>query len=71
MFWIFLLVAGTSAVFVRLGSVSVWASVFSFGLKLALLVIALMIIVFFWIHFKDKILIETNNLSKKIQKYKR
>lgn len=48
MFWIFLLVAGFAVVFMQLGAVSVWAAVFAGGLRLALLVIAILGIAFLW-----------------------
>jgi len=69
MFWIFLIIVGTSTVFIQLGSLSVWASVFRFGLLLALLVIAILIVIFIWNHFKDKISFNNTFLAKRIKKH--
>ena len=48
MFWIFLLVVGFALVFMQLGAVSVWTAVFAGGLRLALLVIAGLVIAMLW-----------------------
>lgn len=65
MFWIFILVVGTSAAFIRLGSLSVWTSVFTFGLKLAFLVITLITVTIIWKHFKVTDVFKKTNIIKK------
>lgn len=54
MFWIFIAVAALVMLFVKLGAVSVWVTVFSVGLKLALLVIAGLTIALIWKIFSKK-----------------
>jgi hypothetical protein len=48
MFWIFILVAVLALMFVKLGVYSVWVTVLSAGLKLAVLVIAFLLIALAW-----------------------
>ena len=54
MFWIIIAVAALVMLFVKLGAVSVWVTVFSVGLKLALLVIAGLTIALIWKTFSKK-----------------
>ncbi len=48
MFWMFILVVALALVLLKLGMLSVWVSVFSFGLQAAMLVIAFLAIAFIW-----------------------
>ena len=48
MFWGFILLTGLAFVFAQLGAMSVWVSVLKLGLMLALLVLAVIGIVFLW-----------------------
>lgn len=48
MFWAFILITGLALMFAKLGAFSVWVTVLSGGLKLALLVIACLAIMFLW-----------------------
>lgn len=54
MFWIFILLTALAFLFIKLGSVSVWITVFSVGLKLALLVIAGLTIALIWKSYSQK-----------------
>lgn len=44
MFWISMIVFGLSVLLVKLGAVSVWMSIYSSGLKVALLVIGCLVL---------------------------
>ncbi len=48
MFWGFLLLTGLAFVFAQLGALSVWVTVLKLGLMLALLLMAVISIVFVW-----------------------
>jgi hypothetical protein len=48
MFWTVLMLTGLALVFIKLGEISVWASVLSGSLHFAVLVIACLAIALFW-----------------------
>jgi len=48
MFWIFVLVVALALVLLKLGMLSVWVSVFSIGLQVAMFVIAFLAMAFIW-----------------------
>lgn len=48
MFWIFSLIIGLAFVFIKLGTYSVWVTILSGGLKLALLAIGCLAIALIW-----------------------
>ena len=48
MFWIFVLVVALALVLLKLGMLSVWVSVFSIGLQVAMFVIAFLLIALIW-----------------------
>jgi len=48
MFWTFILIAALGLVFVKLGAYSVWVTILTSGLKLALFVIACIGIALLW-----------------------
>jgi hypothetical protein len=54
MFWIFILFTALALFFIKLGAVSVWVTLFSAGLKIALLVIAGLTIALIWNKFSKK-----------------
>ena len=48
MFWLSILVLSLSAVLIKLGALSVWMGILGVGLKLALLVIAGLVLILLW-----------------------
>ena len=48
MFWIFILIGSFALMFVQLGAYSVWVSILSVGLKIAVLVITCLGIALLW-----------------------
>ncbi len=54
MFWGFLILVALGLMFVKLGSYSVWIAVFATGLKMALIVIAVVAVLLIWNRFFKK-----------------
>jgi hypothetical protein len=54
MVWIVALLMGLALVFFKLGSVSVWVGILTFGLKLSFLVIGFLLIAVVWQKWKAK-----------------
>ena len=54
MIWVFILVIGVALTFSALGAFSVWLKLMAVGLKVALFVIGILILVFAWKHIFDK-----------------
>ncbi len=54
MFWGFLILSALGLTFVKLGSYSVWMVVFSTGLKMALIVIAVLAALLIWSKYSKK-----------------
>ena len=48
MFWAFIIFVALAVVFAQLGAMSVWIAVLKGGLTFALLIVAVMAIVFLW-----------------------
>ena len=51
MFWMFILLVILGLTFVKLGSYSVWITVFAFGLKLFTLIFIIILCIFIWNKF--------------------
>lgn len=48
MFWVSMIVLGLSVLLMKLGAVSVWMTILSSGLKIALLVIGCLVVALIW-----------------------
>jgi len=65
MFWGFLILSALGLTFVKLGSYSVWMVVFATGLKMALIVIAVLAALLIWSKYskkEDKVIVKPKSL---------